>query len=69
MPKLLSSDQIVKILEANGFEYVTQRGSHRKYRNESRGKTAIVPAGKKEIPRGTVGSIIRQSGLDRKLFD
>lgn len=67
MPKLLSSDEIVKILLANGFEYVSQRGSHQKYRNVS-GDTVIVPAGYKQMPRGTTQSIIRQSDLDRKLF-
>ncbi|MGJ8639716.1 MAG: type II toxin-antitoxin system HicA family toxin [Opitutaceae bacterium] len=68
MPKLLSSEEIVKILLANGFEFVSQRGSHQKYRNASN-ETVIVPAGRKQTPRGTTQSIIRQSGLDRKLFD
>ena len=68
MPKLLSSAGIVKILLANGFEFVSQRGSHQKYRNAS-GDTVIVPAGRKQTPRGTTQSIVRQSGLDRKLFN
>jgi len=68
VPKLLSSEEVIKILLANGFEFVSQRGSHRKYRNGS-GETVIVPAGRKEMPRGTAQSIIRQSGLDRKLFN
>ena len=67
MPKLLSSDEIVKILLANGF-LVSQRGSHQKYRNAS-GDTAIVPASRKQMPHGTTQSIIRQSGLDRNLFN
>ena len=67
MPKLLSSQEIIAILLANGFEFVSQRGSHMKYRN-SEGQTVIVPAGRKAIPRGTTGSIIRQSGMPRDLF-
>ncbi|MCH2155422.1 MAG: type II toxin-antitoxin system HicA family toxin [Opitutales bacterium] len=67
MPKLLSSEKVVTILLANGFEFVSQRGSHMKYRDAS-GHTVIVPAGRREIPRGTIGSIIRQSGLPRRLF-
>ena len=35
--------EIVKLLEANGFEYVSSNGSHRKYRNPATGKTTIVP--------------------------
>jgi len=67
VPKLLSSEEIVAILFANGFEFVSQRGSHRKYRNAA-GETVIVPTNRKQMPRGTTQSIIRQSGLDHKLF-
>lgn len=64
MPKLLSTKQIVKILEGNGFIFISQNGSHMKYRKVN-GKvlTTIIPANKKEIPVGTLRSIIRQSGL------
>jgi predicted RNA binding protein YcfA (HicA-like mRNA interferase family) len=68
VPKLFSSEEIVKILANNGFVLVSQRGSHMKYRGAS-GETVIVPAGRKQMPRGTAQSIIRQSGLDRKLFN
>jgi predicted RNA binding protein YcfA (HicA-like mRNA interferase family) len=66
MPKLLSSRAIIKILESNGFVFVSQRGSHAKYRKGS--ATAVVPTPRKEIPIGTFRSIVRQSGLDRKTF-
>jgi predicted RNA binding protein YcfA (HicA-like mRNA interferase family) len=50
MPKRYSSKQIIAVLERHGFVFVSQRGSHVKYR---KGKhTAIVVAGKKEIPMG-----------------
>lgn len=68
MAKLLSSAQVVEILLAHGFAFVSQKGSHMKYRDAA-GRTAIVPAGRREIPRGTLGSIIRQSGLPRELFN
>ena len=61
MAKLLSSRKIIKILESNGFYFVSKKGSHTKYRNQKR--TVIVPHPKKEIPVGTLRSIIRQSGL------
>ncbi len=61
MPKLLSSRQVVKVLENNNFIFISQRGSHLKFRKN--GKTVIVPAGKREIPIGTLHSIIRQSSL------
>nr|QBM02490.1 hypothetical protein [uncultured archaeon] len=52
-----------------GFEFVSQRGSHIKYTHKIKRKTVIVPANKKEIPLGTMSSIIRQSGLIKKDFD
>lgn len=70
MPKLYSSNHIVKILEKRGFIFVSQKGSHIKYRKIARQiLTAIVPANKKEVPYGTFRSILRQSQLKEEDFD
>ena len=66
MPKLLSSKEIIKILERQGFIFVSQRGSHAKFRKGSH--AVVVPTPKKEIPIGTFRSIVRQSGLSSKTF-
>jgi predicted RNA binding protein YcfA (HicA-like mRNA interferase family) len=69
VPKLYSSEQIVKTLEREGFVFVSQRGSHVKYRKSgSPTLTVIAPAGRKQIPRSTFRSIQRQSGLDESAF-
>jgi predicted RNA binding protein YcfA (HicA-like mRNA interferase family) len=70
VPKLYSSQQIVKVLEHEGFAFVSQRGSHVKYRKADSNivLTVIVPAGRKQIPRGTFRSILRQCGLDESAF-
>ncbi|HXB65420.1 MAG TPA: type II toxin-antitoxin system HicA family toxin [Solirubrobacteraceae bacterium] len=70
MPKLYSSQQIVKTLEREGFAFVSQRGSHVKYRKTDSDVifTVIIPAGRKQVPRGTFRSILRQSGLDESAF-
>jgi predicted RNA binding protein YcfA (HicA-like mRNA interferase family) len=70
VPKLYSSQQIIKALEREGFAFVSQRGSHVKYRKTDSAVifTVIVPAGRKEVPRGTFRSILRQSGLDESAF-
>ena len=31
-------------------------------------RTVVVPGGRKEIPRGTFRSILRQAGLDESAF-
>jgi len=70
VPKLHSSEQIVKALEREGFVFVSQRGSHVKYRKIANPTlTVIVPAGRKQIPRGTFRSILRQSGLHESAFE
>jgi len=61
MPKFYSSKQIIKALERKGFVYISQKGSHIKFHKES--FTVIVPAGRKEIPFGTLKSILRQARL------
>ena len=64
MPKLYSSKEIIKVLQKRGFVYVSQKGSHAKFRKIGIPTlTVIVPAGKREIPFGTFKSILRQANL------
>jgi predicted RNA binding protein YcfA (HicA-like mRNA interferase family) len=70
MPKLYSSKDIVKILLKHDFYFVSQKGSHAKYRkNGTPILTVIVPAGKKEIPFGTFKSILKQANLKEEDFE
>lgn len=64
MPKLYSSKHIIKVLQKHKFAYISQKGSHIKYRKYgSPTLTVIVPANRREIPFGTFRSILRQSQL------
>jgi len=67
MPKRLGSVEVIRVLSEHGFSFVSQKGSHAKYRHAS-GRSAIVPHPKKELPIGTTRSIIRQAGLTPKDF-
>jgi len=70
MPKLYSSSHIIKVIQKKGFVYISQRGSHVKFRKTGKPTlTVIVPANRKEIPFGTFRSILRQSGLAEKDFN
>lgn len=64
MPRMHSSDNIVKVLLKKGFYFVSQKGSHAKFYKIMNGKTVVViiPMGKEEIPHETFHSILRQSG-------
>ena len=68
MPKLrrLSGREARSILEANGFVFVRQRGSHMILRRD--GVSVPVPD-HRELATGTLAGIVRQSGLDRELFE
>ncbi len=66
MTKLPSSEKIIKILLSHGFLLKSQKGSHQKFSNGQR--TIILPAGRKEIPVGTLKSISRQSGVGYENF-
>jgi predicted RNA binding protein YcfA (HicA-like mRNA interferase family) len=69
MPKLYSSSQIIKVLQSKGFIYISQKGSHVKFKKSGKTVlTAIIPANKKEIPFGTFKSILRQSHLSEEDF-
>lgn len=59
----MTPKEIVKLLEKNGFIYISSNGSHRKYRNTQTGKTTIVPFHAKELKPGTEKSILKMAGL------
>jgi len=56
---------VIKMLEEDGWTQVRQRGSHRTYKHPT--KTGIVTVAyhrlSDEIPKGTLNSILKQSGL------
>ncbi|HQB60266.1 MAG TPA: type II toxin-antitoxin system HicA family toxin, partial [Spirochaetota bacterium] len=67
MPNIYSSKEIILVLEKCGFKFVSQKGSHGKYKDLDE-NTAIVPMNKKEIPEGTLRSILKQANISLKKF-
>jgi predicted RNA binding protein YcfA (HicA-like mRNA interferase family) len=68
--KVLSGVAVCKILADHGFVNVRQRGSHIVMQRKLPGTTITVPVpNHRELDRGTLRSIIRQSQLDRELFE
>jgi predicted RNA binding protein YcfA (HicA-like mRNA interferase family) len=66
----LSGREVCRILEAHGFVQVRQRGSHVVMQKRSEQTTTTVPVPvHAELKKGTLASIIRQSGLLRSLFE
>ncbi len=67
--KRFTAEEIIKILIAQGFKKISQKGSHQKWKNYNTGKKVIVPYHKgKQIPIGTLKKIIKGSGIDHDEF-
>jgi mRNA interferase HicA len=66
----LSGRQIVKALQRGGFDLVRVSGSHHVLRKPGiPNSKVIVPVhGSRDIPPGTVASILRQAGLTVEEF-
>lgn len=55
--------EMARLLEKNGFEFVSSNGSHRKYFNPQNNKTVILPYHSKELKKGTEQRILKDAGL------
>jgi len=67
MPKLpaLTPRKVIKILERKGFVLDRVKGSHHIYYHPDTKQRAIVPLHKKDLPPGTLLSILKQAGIER----
>ena len=68
--RVLSGADVCRILSDHGFVEVRRRGSNVVMQKRTEDSTVTVPVpDHPEVRRGTLRSIIRQSGLSRKLFE
>lgn len=56
------SKKIVKRLKAEGWAFVSAKGSHHKFRKG--GATVIIPHPKNDLPIGTARSIAKMAGWE-----
>ncbi len=59
----MTSKEMITYLKKNGFEIVSQNGSHVKMFNSKTGKTVIVPYHCKDLKKGMEQAILKQAGL------
>ncbi len=60
--------KLVKVLEDDGWFLERVSGSHMQYRHPTKPGTVTVPAGgkmAKEVPPGTLNSVLKQARLSR----
>lgn len=59
----MSPKEMVRLLKKNGFEEISQVGSHVKLKNFETGRTVIVPYHSKDLKKGMEQAILKQAGL------
>jgi predicted RNA binding protein YcfA (HicA-like mRNA interferase family) len=68
--RVLSGNDVGAILKAHGFSVARTRGSHAVYQRRTEAGTTTVPVPlHRTLKRGTLASILRQSGLPKALFE
>jgi predicted RNA binding protein YcfA (HicA-like mRNA interferase family) len=68
--KILSGKDVCKILEKYGFIEMRRHGGHIVMQKKLKGTTITVPVpDHKELKKGTLMSIIRQSGISKEEFE
>ena len=67
MSKMYSSKEISFVLNILGYSFISQKGSHGKYKNKECVIT-ILPENKKGIPEGTLSAILKQVKITKKEF-
>jgi predicted RNA binding protein YcfA (HicA-like mRNA interferase family) len=58
----LKAKELIKLLKQNGFIFIRQSGSHAIYKKPGN-KMIVVPIHSKDIPIGTLNSILKDASL------
>jgi predicted RNA binding protein YcfA (HicA-like mRNA interferase family) len=68
MPKLsaVKPRQIIRFLEKNGFILDHSSGSHFIFFNFVSRRRAVVPSHNRDVPKGTLMSLLREAGFTRE---
>jgi predicted RNA binding protein YcfA (HicA-like mRNA interferase family) len=59
----MTSQEIIKRLEADGWYLVQTRGSHRHFKHPTKAGKVTVPHPKKDVQVKTLKMILKQAGL------
>lgn len=59
----LTSKEMIKLLENNGFVCKRQNGSHKMFINPQTNKQVVVPVHCKDLKKGTEQKILKDAGL------
>ncbi|AZB90950.1 TPA: type II toxin-antitoxin system HicA family toxin [Acinetobacter baumannii] len=60
----MKSLDLIKMIEADGWYEVRVSGSHHHFKHPTKKELVTIPHPKKDLPNGTVKSILKQAGLN-----
>ena len=63
-----NAKDVSRVLRRHGFDMISQKGSHQKWRHANGRQVIVAMHGNKPIPIGTLKSIIEGSGLSVEDF-
>jgi predicted RNA binding protein YcfA (HicA-like mRNA interferase family) len=59
----MKSLDLIKMIEADGWYQVRCKGDHHHFKHPTKKGVVTIPHPKKDLPPGTVNSILKQAGL------
>jgi len=59
----MNSKKIIKFLQKNGWVLHKTKGSHHQFIHPLKSGKVTVPHPKKDLPKGTANSILKQAGI------
>ncbi|CAM4096001.1 type II toxin-antitoxin system HicA family toxin [Gillisia limnaea] len=60
----MNSNDLIKMIEKEGWYLVRTIGSHHHFKHPAHKGLVTIPHPKKDVPKGTVKSILRQAGIE-----
>jgi len=60
---IMDSQKLIRMLQDDGWEIIRTKGSHHHMKHQEKPGLVTVPHPKKDLPIGTVSSILKQAGL------
>ena len=69
MPKTYKPKEVVEKYKKLGFVLDRQSGSHKIFYHIKTSRRAVIPYHLKEIPKGTLAAILKESGISKDDFE
>jgi len=65
--KTMKVREVLRVIEADGWHLIAQRGSHRQYKHPAKtGRVTVAGHPGDDVRIGTLNSILRQAGLRQR---